>query len=99
MKNFVKVLGMTGLVLSIVRILILSFDGYYENITDIAMYVFISLISYLVFLLAHNFETKYERYISEQDIENAIRAEQLDKLRSKFRQWDKELDEEEIAGL
>lgn len=86
-------IGCAIAVIAFVRIIGFAGYGYTENRDDIAFYVFVSLFGYVMIIFG---DTVGKRSISEQGIQDAIRAKARQDLKDKMNQWDKELTAEEM---
>lgn len=100
MRTFVKSIAIIIVVASLVNLLYLASQGYWEHIEGIRTMVFVSILGYCIFLYGHYVPLiGKEKRDFEEGIIQAARALERKALREKMTRWNKELTDEEKSGI
>jgi hypothetical protein len=95
MKNVLLVIGFIAFLASLSNVIVLSLEDYHQNILNIGGFVFLAVMGYVLMLFAGCIVPK----ISEQELEDIMKAHQRNHLREQMKEWSRELKEEEIEKL
>jgi hypothetical protein len=95
MKNVLMIIGFIAFLISLGNVVALSLDDYHRNIVKIGAFTFVCAVGGVITLFAQDIKPK----ISEEEMVEATKAHQRKYLREQMKEWNRELEEQEIEKL